>query len=94
MEQMVELAVYFEVWGLGETEAGQEDWAGVKLSLGKVPESELPNYDELVGELDKGYLLEVIGMKIRKFDDLRFITKEEYEERYGDDEDDYDEYDE
>jgi hypothetical protein len=86
MGKLVELAIYFEVFGLGEDDEGNPDWAGGKLSLGKVDESEL-NYDQLVEELDKREILDLIKMKTAKVEDLRFITKEKFEEEYGEDSD-------
>ena len=84
---MKELKIYLEIMGLAEDENGNPDAAVLSIGGGMVPEEE---YEERMEEIQqkvtiKG-VLRIAGLEgnVEK-KDCRFISKEEYEEKYGED---------
>lgn len=83
---MHKVRVCFEILkGLAEDEQGNPTPCGGQIKIGE-SEKEFP-YDKLTANLDIPTLLARIGLsQIVKPEDVRIITPEEYDERYGDEE--------
>lgn len=87
---MEELNLYFKVFGLGEDENGNPDWAGMKLDLGEaidgITYTDIRAKVESIPDWRKQLLefthLDSAGINPEK---VEIITPEEYERDYGDD---------
>lgn len=84
---MKELKIYVEIMGLAEDENGNPDAAGLSIGGGMVPEEE---YEERIEEIRQKVtikdVLRIAGLEVNVEEkDCRFISQEEYEEKYGED---------
>lgn len=80
---MNRLRVCFEVDGIAEDEHGKPCPAGLQIDLGET--SIAVPYDELAESIDIPGLLELAGLAFISVSDVRIITPEEYDEKYGED---------
>lgn len=82
---MNKVRICFEIDGLGEDEQGNPCPAGAQISLGESPLN--IDYHELTKDLNIPGCLKLMHLDtIVKPEDVRIITPEEYDERYGDEE--------
>lgn len=82
---MYKVRVCFEIDGIAEDEQGNPCPAGLQITIGE-SEKEIP-YEELIADIDIPAMLRGVGLgSIVKTEDVRVITPEEYDERYGDEE--------
>lgn len=84
---MKELKIYLEIMGLAEDENGNPDAAVLSIGGGMVPEEE---YEERIEEIRQKVtikdVLRIAGLEVNVEEkDCRFISQEEYEEKYGED---------
>lgn len=78
----MKLRICFKVNGLARDEAGLPCPAGMCLSM--EAEKEIP-YEQLCAAVDKEALLHLAGLDtLVTPDDMEFITPEEYDREYGD----------
>ena len=82
---MNKVRICLEINGLGEDEQGNPCPAGAQITLG---ETELNiDYHELTKDLNIPGILKMMFLDAKfRPDDVRVITPEEYDERYGDEE--------
>ena len=80
---MNRLRVCFEIDGIAEDEHGEPCPAGLQLDLGETSKT-IP-YEELVENINIPELLRVAGLAFISVSDVRVITPEEYDEKYGED---------
>lgn len=79
----MKLRICFEINGLGEDEYGNPAPAGLAVTLGETKAH--VDYQELVQLVDiAGVLKSVYLNDIVRPEDVRIITPEEYNEKYGD----------
>lgn len=84
---MKKLKIYLEIMGLAEDENGNPDAAGLSIGGNMVPEDE---YEEKMEEIRQKVTIKDVlwftrlGMFVEE-KDCRFISQEEYEEKYGED---------
>lgn len=82
---MKKVRICLEIDGLGEDELGNPCPAGVQIDLGET-EHDI-DYHELTEELNIPGILKFICLDhMVSPNDVRVITPEEYDERYGDEE--------
>lgn len=82
---MSKVIIYLEIDGLGEDEQGNPCPAGVKINLGETKQN--IDYHELTKDLNIPGILKMMFLDASfRPDDVRVITPEEYDERYGDEE--------
>ena len=82
---MHKVRVCFEIDGIAEDEQGNLCPAGAQMVLGET-EKEF-SYEELTANINIPAFLASIGLSnIAKPEDVRIITPQEYDERYGDEE--------
>ena len=80
---MYRVRICMEVEGLSKDEQGNPAPAGLELDLGE-SKGEIP-YEELTEGLNIPALLKVTFLdRFAKPEDVRIITPEDYDERYGD----------
>ena len=84
---MKKLKIYLEIMELAEDENGNPDAAGLSIGGGMVPEEE---YEERIEEIRQKVtikdVLRIAGLEGNVEEkDCRFISQEEYEEKYGED---------
>ena len=84
---MKELKIYLEIMGLAEDENGNPDAAVLSIGGGMVPEEE---YEERIEDIRQKVtikdVLRIAGLEGNVEEkDCRFISQEEYEEKYGED---------
>lgn len=84
---MKELKIYVEIMGLAEDENGNQDATGLSIGGNMVPEDE---YEEKMEEIRQKVtikdVLRFTGLgRFVEEKDCRFISQEEYEEKYGED---------
>ena len=83
---MKKLRICLEIQGLAENENGEPRPAGLCIELGEVPDE---GFKEKYARLMKSISVEDV-LRFTHFDeqftaaDCRFITPEEYDEKYGD----------
>lgn len=83
---MKKLRICLEIQGLAENENGEPRPAGLCIELGEVPDE---GFKEKYAQLMKSISVEDV-LRFIHFDeqftasDCRFITPEEYDEKYGD----------
>lgn len=83
---MKKLMICLEIQGLAENENGEPRPAGLCIELGEVPDE---GFQEKYVQLMKSISVEDV-LRFTHFDeqftaaDCRFITPEEYDEKYGD----------
>ena len=82
---MANIAFYIEAKGVAEDEHGNPDYGSLKIDFGKLkPGVEAKPYTELIKDKDPAELLEkLLPAVFDKLSDVRFITPEEYEREYG-----------
>lgn len=81
----MKLRICFEVDGLGEDEEGNPVPTGLAMTLGET-EKQI-DYQEFAKNISiEGVLKSICLDGIVKPEDVRIITPEEYDEKYGDDE--------
>lgn len=80
---MNRLRVCFEVDGFAEDEHGEPCPAGLQLDFGEARKT-IP-YEELTKNINIPALLEVAGLAFISASDVRVITPEEYDKKYGED---------
>lgn len=82
---MKELKIYVEIMGLAEDENGNPDAAGLSIGGNMVPEDA---YEEKMEEIRQKVTIKDVlwftgsGMFVEE-KDCRFISREEYEQKYG-----------
>ena len=82
---MKKVRICLEIDGLAEDELGNDCPAGVQIELGETDQD--IDYHELTEELNIPGILKMMCLADRVSpDDVRVITPEEYDERYGDEE--------
>ena len=80
----MKLRICFEVDGLGEDEEGNPVPAGLAMTLGETEKR--VDYQEFTKNISiEGVLKSVCLDGIVKPEDVRIITQEEYDEKYGND---------
>lgn len=80
----MKLRVCFEISGLAEDERGNPAPAGLAVTLGET--SEHVDYQEFVQNISiEGVLKSVCLDSIVRSEDVKIITPEEFDEKYGDD---------
>lgn len=80
---MTDLRVCFEVKGFAEDENGNPCPAGLQMNIGNVKKE--IEYEKLTQNIDIEKVIEYAGLSgIVKPEDVRVITPEEYDERFGD----------
>ena len=77
------LRVCLEVDGIGMDENGKPCATGLQLDFGETTK-EVP-YEDLVKNLNVFEVLKVAGLGFVSASDVRIITPEEYDEKYGED---------
>ena len=83
----MKVKIYLEIAGLAINENNNPAPAGMCISFDVADGTKLPEYDEFVKSIKKDGLLRLTGLDgMVKPDDVRFITQEEYEREYGDEE--------
>ena len=80
---MTRLRICFEIDGMAEDEHGEPCPTGLQLDLGEVDLS--ISYEELTRKIDCHKLLEHVCLKHIPESNVRVITPEEYDEKYGED---------
>ena len=84
---MTKVRLCFEVDGLAEDEHGNPGPCGLAMTIEIENLDEPPAYEKLAAAVNiPGVLKEFCLDGIVKPEDVRIITPEEYEERYGDEE--------
>lgn len=79
----MKLRVCFEIGGLAEDERGNPAPAGLAVTLGET--NEHVDYQELVQNIDIAGVLKLVCLNdIVRPEDVKIITPEEYDEKYGD----------
>ena len=80
---MAELRVCFEINGFAEDENGNPCPAGLQMNIGNANKE--IEYEKLTENIDIEKVIEYAGLSgIVKPEDVRIITPEEYDERFGD----------
>ena len=80
---MAKLRVCFEVNGFAEDENGNPCPAGLQMTIGDAKKE--VEYGELTRNIDIEKVIDYAGLSgIVKPEDVRIITPEEYDERFGD----------
>lgn len=80
---MNRLRVCFEVDGIAVDEHGEPCPAGLQIDFGETSKT-IP-YEELTKNINIPELLKVAGLSFISASDVRVITPEEYDEKYGED---------
>ena len=80
---MSRLRVCFEIDGIAEDEFGEPCPAGLQLDFGEATKD--ISYDELTKNIKIPRLLELACLGHIPTSDVRIITPEEYDEKYGED---------
>lgn len=81
----MKLRVCFEIDGLAEDEHGDPAPAGLDITFGEAEKQ--VDYQELVQNISIDGVLKFVCLDgIVRPEDVRIITPEEYDEKYGDDE--------
>ena len=81
----MKLRICFEIDGLGVDEGGNPAPAGLAMTLGKTEKK--VDYQEFAKNISIESVLKTVCLDgIVKPEDVRIITPEEYDEKYGDDE--------
>lgn len=77
------LRICFEIYGLAEDEHGDPASAGLAITLGETNKD--VDYQEFVQKISIDSVLKLVSLdNIVKPEDVRIITPEEYDEKYGD----------
>lgn len=83
----MKLRICVEVQDLAVDENGNPCAAGMEMSMEFKDGTKLPTYEEVIEKLTIEHFLEAAGMEgIINAEDCKFITPEEYDEKYADDE--------
>ena len=83
----MKVRLYLEIDDLAIDENGNTAPAGLCVALDISDGTKLPDYQELVQSIKKEDMLRLTGLDgLAEPDDVRFITREEYEREYGDEE--------
>lgn len=80
---MNRLRVCFEIDGIAVDEHGEPCPAGLQIDLGETSKT-IP-YEELTENINIPELLKAAGLAFISVSDVRVITPEEYDEKYGED---------
>ncbi len=83
----MEAKIYLEIDGLAIDENNNPAPAGLCIKFEVPGGTKLPDYQELVQSVRKEGLLRMTGLDgLVEPDDINFITQEEYEREYGEEE--------
>ena len=80
---MSRLRVCFEIDGIAEDEFGKPCPTGLQIDFGEATKD--ISYDELTKNIDIQEFLELACLSHISTSDVRIITPEEYDEKYGED---------
>lgn len=81
---MAKSVFYMKAKDLTDNGDGTTDWGGVKVEVEM--QSGTVTQDEALTRLGKSRLLEILQLGFMDDDDIEFISQEEYERDYGDEE--------
>lgn len=77
-----EVRLCFEVAGIAADENGNPCPAGMQIAIGFT--NEVIDYDDLMADINLDAIADMIPGNVKR-EDIRIITPEEYDEKYGDD---------
>ena len=77
-----DLKVFFEAYGLNFDDDGNPVPVGLEMTIPGA--KKMIPYEQLTGNINLAAVIDVLGLKgIVRPEDLKVITPEEYEEKYG-----------